>query len=343
MPFVKIATSAGNADIFYTVSTPSNDNADVKDIDRSIPTLLFIHAVYIAQEIFQLQFGDPKVRRFNCIALDQRGHGKTKNDRVRKGYGANEAGEDIAAFMKALDLPPCHLVAMSMGTIGAIALAMNSPDAIASLFLISPLGLVEPKDVAEGREEICECWKQGFSVDPPDEEALQDACFGGLQLSFSNEVDSLVNALLALTVAIGVRRWGRGNFDDYEFMTVHLFNNRKAYTPIELGRISCPVKLIHCAGDIAYPANYTYEFAGELKKAQVQVEVSLVPDGPHLGAVSLRSSGRAINTLLHDFVAGLSTTSNLPAIRDTVTSPYEADLIMAGWSKNGEGSGSDDE
>ncbi len=53
MPSVKITTSAGNADIFYTVSTPSNDNADIKDIDRSVPTLLFIHAVYLAQEIFQ--------------------------------------------------------------------------------------------------------------------------------------------------------------------------------------------------------------------------------------------------------------------------------------------------
>ncbi len=45
----------------------------------------------------------------------------------------------------------------------------------------------------------------------------------------------------------------------------------------------------------------------------------------------------AINTLLHDFVAGLSTT-NLPPIRDAVRSPYEADLIMAGWSKDEEDS-----
>ncbi len=53
MPFVKVTTSAGDAEIFYTVSTPSKDNADVKDIDRSLPTLLFIHAVFISQEIFQ--------------------------------------------------------------------------------------------------------------------------------------------------------------------------------------------------------------------------------------------------------------------------------------------------
>ncbi|KAF8897960.1 alpha/beta-hydrolase [Mucidula mucida] len=346
MPSVKITTSAGNADIFYTVSTPSNDNADIKDIDRSVPTLLFIHAVYLAQEIFQrTSIGDPKVRRFNCIACDQRGHGETKNDRVRKGYGANEAAEDIAAFMKALDLPPCHVVAMSMGTIGAIAFAMNHPDSLASLFLISPLGLEEPKDVAEGREEILECWKQGFSMDPPDEEALQDACYGALQLAFSNEADSLTNALLGRTLAIGVRRWGRDNFDDYEFMTVRLLNNRKSYTTDELKRISCPVKMLHCTGDIAYPVDYTYKFAGDLKKAGVKVEVDLVPNGPHLGVVSLRSSGRAINTLLHDFVVGLSTTTTkLPPIRDAVTSPYEKDLIMAGWSKDGEaGSGSDDE
>ncbi len=301
-------------------------------------------------------------------------------------------------IQKALDLPPCHVVAMSMGTIGAIAFAMNHPDSLASLFLISPLGLEEvftdpsvscaaflnfsifkPKDVAEGREEILECWKQGFSMDPPDEEALQDACYGALQLAFSNEADSLTNAyvllhsliylralmmirLLGRTLAIGVRRWGRDNFDDYEFMTVRLLNNRKSYTTDELKRISCPVKMLHCTGDIAYPVDYTYKFAGDLKKAGVKVEVDLVPNGPHLGVVSLRSSGcvisalslfpgndihcrRAINTLLHDFVVGLSTTTTkLPPIRDAVTSPYEKDLIMAGWSKDGEaGSGSDDE
>ncbi len=77
-------------------------------------------------------------------------------------------------------------------------------------------------------------------------------------------------------------------------MTVHLSNDRPSYTTEELARISCPVKLIHCKGDIAYPVDSTYMFAEVLKKAQVKVDVDLVPDGPHYGVVSLRGAGYVI-------------------------------------------------
>lgn len=43
----------------------------------------------------------------------------------------------------ALKLPACHIVGVSLGTIGAIPLVMRHPELVLSLFLISPLGLEE--------------------------------------------------------------------------------------------------------------------------------------------------------------------------------------------------------
>ena len=45
------------------------------------------------------QFEDPLIRRFNCVALDLRSHGRTMSDALPEGYGAEEAAEDVALFM----------------------------------------------------------------------------------------------------------------------------------------------------------------------------------------------------------------------------------------------------
>lgn len=113
MPTTKIKSSTGKTKFNYTISTPSSSSA--KHIDKNLPTLLFIHAVYIGHQIFQRslpvaslllgltftsgQFEDPQIRRFNCVALDLRVHGHTTGDPIPEGYGAKEAAEDIAKFM----------------------------------------------------------------------------------------------------------------------------------------------------------------------------------------------------------------------------------------------------
>jgi pimeloyl-ACP methyl ester carboxylesterase len=117
MPHVRIKTSAGPVNLNYTISTPTTANA--KSIDKALPTVIFLHPAFIAQEIFHCmltsitlgatraihlasplaaQFVDPGIRRFNLIAVDSRCHGATTG-RVSKDYGCVEAAEDIAKFM----------------------------------------------------------------------------------------------------------------------------------------------------------------------------------------------------------------------------------------------------
>lgn len=68
---INVKTPSGPASINYTISTPTSENASV--IDPSLPTVLFLHPVYIGHIIFHrmLFFSTPFVHQRpprNCIS-----------------------------------------------------------------------------------------------------------------------------------------------------------------------------------------------------------------------------------------------------------------------------------
>jgi len=82
--------------------------------------------------------------------------------------------------------------------------------------MISPLPLIEvgasfdlsidltqlawqPEIVADGRQEIYDCWVAGRKDENPDQDALLDAIFGALELGFNQNKTSIVNACVHLT------------------------------------------------------------------------------------------------------------------------------------------------
>ena len=48
---VKIESSSGEALLSYTISTPKVNDAE--RIDPALPTIIFLHPVYVSQHIFQ--------------------------------------------------------------------------------------------------------------------------------------------------------------------------------------------------------------------------------------------------------------------------------------------------
>ena len=117
MPFVDISSTAGAAHMYYSIATPTNPSA--QHIDRDLPTVIFLHPVYIASQIFHracfpsvataalltrpppAQFLDPSLRRFNLIACDSRCHGESIGH-VPKNFTRLEASEDIFQLMVCL-------------------------------------------------------------------------------------------------------------------------------------------------------------------------------------------------------------------------------------------------
>ncbi|KAK0435627.1 alpha/beta-hydrolase [Armillaria borealis] len=312
MPTAKVKSSTGETTFNYTISTPSVSSASVyrqQLTDVAVHPWVLLRATDLPTSVACRQFEDPQIRKFNCVALDLRLYGRTTTDGIPEGYGVKEAAEDLALFMDEVGLPACHIVGLSMGTMLGIALAVNYPNKVASLFLVSPLGLEELAGVASGRREIADIWIEGFKTGRLDMTAISDSMYGAYQLGFNNNRNSLVRALDGISLPLALKNAVPARFEQYERGTVDFLNNRTEYSEDQLSRICVPVKL--------------------LREAGVTVSLATIPEAPHFGVVT---HGDIVNWLLHDFIIDICETS-VPQVPGEVSSPWEEELVKAGWNK----------
>jgi pimeloyl-ACP methyl ester carboxylesterase len=108
------------------------------------PPLVFVHGVVCAHDDWraQVDFFRPRHR---AVACDLRGHGASTGDPARcdiETYGA-----DVAALLRALDLPPAVLVGHSMGARVGLQAAADAPQRAAGLVLVegSRVGTEDPQ------------------------------------------------------------------------------------------------------------------------------------------------------------------------------------------------------
>ncbi|KAL0569544.1 hypothetical protein V5O48_012418 [Marasmius crinis-equi] len=346
MPFVDVKTPTGVVNYNYTISTPYSSDAD--SISPGLPTLLFFHPVYCGiQTIFHSQFSDPRLRRFNLVAFDLRGHGETTGPKVPPTYNEEDAATDAALFMDALKLPPCHILGMSSGTTIALQCAISYPEKVLSVFLISQLCLEEPPEVAEGHQEIYDRHASGFpDALTVDESLVHEAIFGTIEYAFgTSAVSDLAEAYVKLVTPVIIKTWGFQNLDACKTMVTDFLSKRKAHSKFELSRIKCPIQVVYGTNDVAYPPEYTDEFVQSLEDAGVNVALTKVPDAPHFLCVDY---GHVINPIMHDLVVELYSKNPrnsvpLPPIMDEAISPWDTVLREAGWRGGSDGYDSDDD
>ena len=81
-------------------------------------------------------------KEYRTIALDVRGHGRSgKTDMP---YSIRQFSDDLFAFLRELDIPRAHLLGLSLG--GAIAqqFALEHPEKVRSLILLSTFSYTDP-------------------------------------------------------------------------------------------------------------------------------------------------------------------------------------------------------
>jgi pimeloyl-ACP methyl ester carboxylesterase len=81
--------------------------------------------------------------RFRVVALDLPGHGGTPVP--PQPWGAVDYGDFVAAFLRALALPPATVVGHSHGGRTGVALAARHPTLVQKLVLVDSAGLVPPR------------------------------------------------------------------------------------------------------------------------------------------------------------------------------------------------------
>ncbi|RDB29830.1 hypothetical protein Hypma_014162 [Hypsizygus marmoreus] len=227
MPHIVINTNTGPASVHYTISTPYTPSSDKTNPD--LPTAIFINPVYIVQCIFQTQFQNPQLRRFNLIALDSRGH-------------------------------------------------------VLSSFLVSPLPLKDPDEIRQGRQEIYDCWRQGFN-DPNniDESALLDAVYGALQLGSSGAQCRFIRAMNVVTIPQSMYNFAPTKFEEFHTTSIKFFANQDPHPKEKLQRIQGPVRLVACGRDIAYPVEFAQALLEMLGNAGAKADLVQVKEAPHFG------------------------------------------------------------
>ncbi|KAG5338500.1 hypothetical protein C0989_007272 [Termitomyces sp. Mn162] len=89
-----------------------------------------------------------------------------------------------------------------------------------------------------------------------------------------------------VTIPKAIRNYGPGRFEECYIATVAFFAEHVDYSMDKLRRIRCPVKLVHCSGDIAYPIHHAEELLQRLIEADVNADLEVVDDAPHFGTVT---------------------------------------------------------
>lgn len=326
MPFVEVQTAFGVVKVHYCISTPEND--DAAHVDTALPTILFLHPVCGTMQTFHPQFGDPAIRRFNLVGVDLLAHGLTEGAVPGDLYRQTDAAALVASFMDALELPPCVVVGLDLGTMVGTQLAVSYPAKVVALFLVSPLGTKEPEEVIDGKRQVVAAWRESFSEGVIAEEAVSDTIFGFLQFAYNNcelppRCEALTN-ILYNTVLAKVAH-GPEDFDQYEAGTFGLCIGRVDYTSDELSRLrETPVMLVICSDNIAYRPEYVQQFETQLSEAGVSTQVETVLGAPHFGIVTHH---HIINPMIVKFVLQSWKGPEVPPANDFVISPFEEQML----------------
>lgn len=102
----------------------------------------------------------------------------------------------------------------------------------------------------------------------------------------TNASNFSLSSVLQLALPDGLVNWTEERLEEIHTIQVKFFCDRKPHTPALLKRIQCPIRLIHCTEDIAYPINFVEEVYDRLQDAGVNVQVACVRDAPHFGSVT---------------------------------------------------------
>lgn len=114
------------------------------------PALVFLHGIMGHAFEWDAAF-DVLTERFQVIALDQRGHGRSDWTRP---YTLEMLGDDVAAVVEALGLDDVTLAGHSMGALAAIEAAWRHPERFTRLVTID----IAPDSVSAERAEDMVAW-----------------------------------------------------------------------------------------------------------------------------------------------------------------------------------------
>ncbi|VVN63638.1 3-oxoadipate enol-lactonase 2 [Pseudomonas fluorescens] len=96
--------------------------------------LVLIHGLGSSSQDWELQI-PVLARHYRLIVVDVRGHGRS--DKPCERYSIEGFTHDLVALFEHLNLPPAHVVGLSMGGMIAFQLAVDEPERVKSLCIVN--------------------------------------------------------------------------------------------------------------------------------------------------------------------------------------------------------------
>jgi 3-oxoadipate enol-lactonase len=96
--------------------------------------VLLIHGLGSSSGDWELQL-PVLTPSYRVIAVDLRGHGRS--GKPEGPYSIAMFADDVAAFIKALDIAPCHVVGLSLGAMTTLELTATRPDLVRSAVVVN--------------------------------------------------------------------------------------------------------------------------------------------------------------------------------------------------------------
>jgi pimeloyl-ACP methyl ester carboxylesterase len=118
------------------------------DSAQDAPTIVFLHANTGTSAIWDAQLSYFTAAGYRTVALDRRGWGQSVAD-PSTGAQPGSVAEDLDALVRALELPPFHLVGIAGGTFSALDYASWRPDHVRTLVAAASTGMIVDAEISE--------------------------------------------------------------------------------------------------------------------------------------------------------------------------------------------------
>ncbi len=220
---------------------------------------------------------------YRCFAVDCRDVGQSSE--ATEPYTISSLAADLAAFLRQLNLPPAHVVGLSMGGMIAQELALANPELVESLVLVSTLAR---------SDEWFGATLQAFELirlQVPNTAAFFEAVLPWW-VSYQFFVDSGRSSWLCWLLRQNPEVQSRASF------LRQLETARQHDALARLSGIRCPVMILVGEDDAIAPPRYSLELHAQIRQSQLIT----VPGVGH--ALPIENPGQ-FNAHLREFLVDL--------------------------------------
>lgn len=222
-------------------------------------------------------------RHYRCLAIDNRDVGQSSY--AARSYDMKDLAADLAGFAKKLQLPPAHVVGLSMGGMIAQELALLEPALVKSLVLVNTLGMAD--DWFRGTLHAFEMIRRQVADTPAFFEAVLPWWVSHHFFADSGRITWLCWLLRQ-----------NPHPQRLEGFLRQLEAIRRHDTLDRLSQITCPVLILAGDDDLIAP----HRFSQELKERIRNAQLTMIPRVGH--AFPIENPGQ-FNAQLRSFLEGL--------------------------------------